>query len=98
MADGNPMGDRESAGPRDTQVEDDRDQAAVLTHVLALHPTCVSVPDLVREITAGAVEFEGTDRIERAVRDLTAAGLLYCPSGLVMPTHAALRFDRLLGG
>jgi hypothetical protein len=92
MADENPTDQGATAS------EDDRDQAAVLTHVLALHPTHLSVPDLVREVSAGAAEFEDTDRIERAVRDLVAVGLLYCPSGVVLPTHSAIRFDRLLGG
>jgi len=83
---------------RSTQAEDERDQAAVLTHVLALHPAQLTIPDLVREVMAGAAEFEGGDRIERAIRDLTGAGLLHCPGGLVVPSRAALRFDELLGG
>lgn len=80
-----------------TQAEDDRDQAAVLTHVLALHPTHLSVLDLVREVSAAA-EFDGGDRVERAVLDLVAVGLLYRSGGLVVPTHAAICFDRLFGG
>ena len=48
------------------------------------------------EITAGAEEsFEGSDAIERAVRDLTGAGLLHCPNAVVMPTNAALCFAEL---
>jgi hypothetical protein len=81
-----------------TQAEDDSDQAAVLAYVLALHPTHLSVEDLVRGASAGATEFEGTDRIERAVRDLVAAGLLHSASGLVTPTRAALRAYALLEG
>ena len=81
-----------------TQTEDDRDQAAVLTHVLMLHPTHLKLADLAREITAGSADFFEGDRIERAVRDLTGIGLLYCENGLVLPTHAAIRFDALLGG
>jgi hypothetical protein len=97
MADTNPTGDRDPAVLRTTAVEDDRDQAAVLTHVLMLHPTHLTQPDLAREIGSGAEEFERRDRIERAVRDLTAVGLLHCAGGLVLPTHAAIRFDQLLG-
>jgi len=64
---------------------------AVLDRVLELHPTHLRVVELVLEITAGADEsFEGSDAIERAVRDLTGAGLLHCPGGIVMPTNAAL--------
>jgi len=98
MAKSNPTGDRDSTAPRSTQAEDDHDQAAVLVYVLALHPTHLSVPDLVREVSAGATEFAESDRIERAIRDLVGAGLLHSAPGLVTPTHAALRADALLEG
>jgi len=81
-----------------TQAADDRDQAAVLAYVLALHPAQLTVLDLIREVTAGATELGESDRMERAIRDLTGAGLLHCPGGLVVPSRAALRFDELLGG
>jgi hypothetical protein len=69
---------------------------AVLDHVLDRHPTHLRVVELVLEITAGAEKsFEGSDAIERAVRDLTGAGLLHCPGGIVMPTNAALCFAEL---
>jgi DNA-binding XRE family transcriptional regulator len=50
-------------------------------HVLAVHPTHLIIPELVREITAGAAEFSEGDGMERAVRDLTGLGLLHCPGG-----------------
>jgi hypothetical protein len=78
--------------------EDLGDQRVVLTHVLFLHPTHLIVPELVREIVAGQADFEESDRLERAVRDLTGVGLLNCPDGLVVPSNAAIRFDALLGG
>lgn len=81
-----------------TAAEDARDQRIVLTHVLALHPTSLIVPHLVSEVGAGIEEFDGGDGIERAVVDLTGVGLLQCPGGLVAPSHAAIRFDELLGG
>lgn len=81
-----------------TALQDLRDQRIVLTHVLALHPTSLVVPRLVQEIGGGVEEFAEGDALERAVRDLTGLGLLQCPSGLVMPTHAAIRFDALLAG
>lgn len=81
-----------------TAAEDIRDQGIVLIHVLAVHPSHLIVPELVREITAGASEFAEDDRMERAVRDLTGLGLLHCPGGVVMPTRAAIRFNELLGG
>lgn len=86
----------ENASP--TALQDIRDQGIVLIHVLAVHPTHLIVPELVREITAGALEFAEGDRVERAVRDLTGLGLLHCPCGVVMPTRAAIRFNELLGG
>jgi len=81
-----------------TAAEDIRDQGIVLIHVLAVHPSHLIVPELVREITAGASDFAEDDRMERAVRDLTGLGLLHCPGGVVMPTRAAIRFNELLGG
>lgn len=69
---------------------------AVLDQVLDRHPSHLRVVELVREITAGAEEsFEGSDAIERAIRDLTGAGLLHCPNAVVMPTNAALCFAEL---
>jgi len=86
----------DSAPP--TARQDLKDQAVVLTHVLAVQPAQLIVPELVREIGAGVAEFAEDDRMERAVRDLTGLGLLRCPGGIVMPTRAAVRFNELLGG
>lgn len=74
-----------------------RDQGVVLIHVLDRHPTLLTIPDLVREITAGSEDFGEGDAVECAVRDLTGVGLLMCPSGLAMPTPAAQRFMAILG-
>ncbi len=35
-------------------------------------------------------------RWSAAVRDLTGVGLLHCPSGLAVPSPAALRFLKIL--
>ena len=70
-------------------------ERVVLTHVLVLHPDHLTIPELVREITARSQDFAEGNAIECAVRDLTGAGLLHCPGGVVMPTQAALHFDRL---
>jgi hypothetical protein len=83
---------------RSNHAQDMRDQGIVLMHVLALHPTHLIVPDLVREITSGSGDFGEGDAVERAVRDLTGVGLIHCPGGLVMPTRAALRFAQILNG
>jgi hypothetical protein len=67
-----------------------RDQSAVLSHVLDLHPTHLPIPDLIRDLSEGSDE-----AYERAIRDLTSVGLLRCPGGVVEPTRAALHFDSL---
>jgi hypothetical protein len=72
-----------------------KDQGVVITHVLALHPTHLTVPDLVRELGSGSEDFAESDNLERAIRDLTGVGLLDCPGGVVAPTPAALHADRL---
>lgn len=66
-----------------TEAQDIRDQGVVLIHVLSRHPTLLTIPDLVREITSGSEDF-ADDALERAVRDLTSVGLLHCPSGLAV--------------
>jgi hypothetical protein len=81
-----------------TAAEDIRDQGIVLIHVLAVHPTHLIVPELVREITSGRTDFAEDDRMERAIRDLTGLGLLHCPGGVVVPSRSAIRFNELLGG
>ena len=89
-------GARPHASPNHKQ--DIRDQGIVLMHVLALHPTNLIVPDFVRELTNGSEEFAKGDRFERAIRDLTGVGLLYCEGGVVSPTRAALRLIEILEG
>ena len=87
------------AGDREvppTEAQDLRDQGVVLIHVLQRHPTLLTIPDLVREITTGSEDFAEGDAMERAVRDLTGVGLLMCPSGLAVPTPAAQRFLEIL--
>jgi hypothetical protein len=79
-----------------TAAQDIRDQGIVLIHVLHRHPTLLTIPDLVREITDGSKEFAESDAVERAVRDLNGVGLLHCPSGLAMPSPAALRFLKII--
>jgi len=77
--------------------DDLRDQRVALAHVLAIQPTHLAIPELVRELTGGSEEFAEGDNFERAVLELTLAGLLWCPGGVVLPTRAALRFNELMG-
>ena len=71
-------------------------QAAVLRQLLALHPIQLTLGELVREIAGGAGDFALTDAVERAVRELAAAGLVNRHGDVVLPSRAALRFDELL--
>ena len=45
-----------------TEAQDIRDQGVVLIHVLTRHPTLLTIPDLVREITAGLGGLRGRRR------------------------------------
>jgi hypothetical protein len=84
------------AGDLSPAAEDIQDQGVTLMHVLHRHPTLLTIPDLIRELTDASEDFADTDRFERAVRDLTGVGLLHCPNGLVVPTPAALHFLKIL--
>jgi hypothetical protein len=92
MANENPTGDGADDGAT-TAALDLRDQTAVLDLILSNWPTHLTVGDLRREI--GASDFAERDRIDRAVRDLNAAGLTFDGCGAVLPTRAALHFDRM---
>jgi hypothetical protein len=79
-----------------TRAEDDAVEAAVLRQVLDIHPTRLTATELLREICGERPDFAERDAVERAVRDLTAAGLLHGGEEFVTPTRAALRFSELL--
>jgi hypothetical protein len=86
--------DGESAAT--TADEDFREQAAVLRHVLSLHPQTLTELELLKEMTGGlSATFEERDRHRRAVRDLVAGGLLATATRFVVPTRAALLFHEL---
>lgn len=82
---------------RSSADEDAKVESAVLQYILALHPAQASFDELLREFDRGPGDFAQRDAVERAVRDLTGAGLLQRNGQLVLPTRAALRFDELLG-
>jgi hypothetical protein len=83
----------DSLSPAD---EDAAVESAVLQQVLDLHPAQVTAAELVREVGGESPGFGERDAIERAVRDLTRAGLLHSRDDFVAPTRAALRFSELL--
>ena len=70
------------------QGTDDATQRAVLSLVLDQHPTLLASEEVEREIGTG-------DATERAMRDLSGAGLIRREGVTILPTRAALHFDRL---
>jgi hypothetical protein len=76
--------------------EDAATESAILQQVLDFHPVLVTLVELVREVGGESPSFAVRDGIERAVRDLTGAGLLHDHGGFIAPTRAALRFNELL--
>ena len=68
--------------------DDARAQRAVLSLVLHEHPALLAASEVEREVGAG-------DATERAMLDLTGAGLIRREGVTVLPTRAALHFDRL---
>jgi len=81
---------------RTTWAEDESVKSAVLWQLLDLHPTRLTLEELLREVSGGRGGFAEQDGIERAVRDLAAVGLLHQGEEFVAPTRAALRFNELL--
>lgn len=85
-----------SGDSRTTREEDDEVEAAVIAQLIDLHPTRLTLTELVRELAGERPAFAERDAIERAVRDLAAAGLVHRGDEFVEPTRAALRLSRLL--
>lgn len=96
------MADEKSTGALGFQAttgdQDDGDQASVLREILFIYPEPITGEELIREKTIGSSEFAERDRIERAIRDLTAIGLLHRrDDDLLIPTRAAVRAYVLFG-
>lgn len=73
---------------RSTEREDQNAQRAVLALVLCEHPATLTASEIGREVGSG-------DATERALFDLVARGLLRREGESMLPTRAALHFDRL---
>jgi hypothetical protein len=89
---------RDRDGGRTPAERDVATEAAVLLHLLDLHPAQLSFEELLREIAADPGDFAQRDAVERAVRDLAASGLLHRNGELLLASRAALRCDELLAG
>jgi hypothetical protein len=94
MADSNPM-DCAQRDPSRLAAEDAKTERVVLAFLLEEHPSQLTILELSRALNADPGGFSGEDAVERAVRELVGAGLLYCQGAFVLPTRAALYFDRL---
>lgn len=76
--------------------EDRRDQQMVLREVLAIVPEIRTMEELTCHLTVASTDIEAKSRIQRAVRELVAGGMLHVRAGdLVLPTMAAVHFQAL---
>jgi hypothetical protein len=57
-------------------MEEAATEAAVLRLLLVLHPTQLTLPELVREISGDRSDFAATDPVDRAIIRLSAGDLL----------------------
>jgi hypothetical protein len=71
-------------------------ESAVLQLVLDLHPTLLTVAELVREVGGEQADYAEEDAVRRAIRDLSGAGLIHRKDQFAIPTRAAIRFSELL--
>jgi hypothetical protein len=90
------------AGPRMTRCPDvgpasdeEKAEQAVLALLLEVHPAHLSLDEVVRELTDRPEDFAPRDRVNNAVRDLVAAGLLHRHGAFVFASRAAVRFEEL---
>lgn len=81
--------------PASTAAQDTQDEKAAYIHIMECQPTTLRVSDLIRELAEGE-DFVYRDRVERAIHELTKAGLLFRYGGAVLPTRAATRAYELL--
>ena len=79
-----------------TRADDESVQAAVLRQLLDLHPAQLTTPELLREIAGPRPGFAERDAVDRALRDLEAAGLVHRGDDFITPSRATLRLTELL--
>jgi hypothetical protein len=82
---------------RNPAAEDKATEAAVLRQLLVLYPVQLTLKELKREIVGEERDFASADAVERAIRELSAAGLVHRNGEVVLPSRAALRLDELFG-
>jgi hypothetical protein len=74
---------------------DRKTETAVLALLVAEHPTRLSMEELILVLHADPDRPDPEDAAERAVRELTGAGLLHRDGRFLAPSRAALYFSRL---
>lgn len=92
MADANSTGHRR-VDPDSPAGEDRRAERAVLALVLDEHPSRLTLADV--RLAVEPDRSDATDAADRAVRELVVVGLLRRDGEFVVPTRAALYFERL---
>jgi len=80
-----------------TSAEDHDMEALVLDQILFLHPETLTLDELIRELSNGSADFARRDQVDRAVRELSGAGLVHRVDTLVLPTRAAVNYRDLAG-
>lgn len=84
------------SGPQGLAEEDESRECAVLSEVLRLHPTGLTIAELVRLMGVDPADgFGEGDSWKRAIRELCGCGLLRQEGQVVAPTIAAVRFSEL---
>lgn len=94
MAEKNPT-DSAACCPNPFVAQEARDQGIVLSFLLDEHPAQLTIPEVAQGLYAHPGDFDESDAVERAIRDLVGAGLLQCHGAFVLPTRAALYFSSL---
>jgi hypothetical protein len=94
MATSNPTDCRQS-DPESPAAEDRIVESGVLGFILGEHPAQLTLPELALAMNRDRNDFAADDEVERAIRELIGAGLIYLVSDVVLPTRAALYFDSL---
>ena len=88
---------RHRRAPAVTVTSDEQMQRVVLAVILREHPVLLTFPALAEELFANPGDLVAGYALARAVRDLVVEGLLHSNGFLVLPSRAALCFERLRG-
>ena len=78
------------APPDDAEV-----QSAVLSVLVVEHPVQLTTSELTRQLVDDPDDFVQRDAVRRAVHDLAGVGLLHRQGIVVVPSRAALYYERL---